>query len=70
MTGTHAREYNIAMHKEISHLIKQSTWCMIPRNNLQKLPNVKSSVLPGTWDFNLKRLPDGFLLKFKALCYV
>ena len=59
MTGTHAQKYRIEIHKEISHIIKQSTWCMIPRNNLHKLPNEKSSVLPRTLAFKIKQLCDG-----------
>ena len=39
---------------------------MIPQNTLQKLPNVKSYVLPGKWLFNHKRQMDGYTLKFKA----
>ena len=66
MAKPHAWEYNIAMHKYISQIIKQSTWCMIPCNTIQKLPNVKSPVLPGTWELKLKPLPDGSPLKFKA----
>ena len=40
---------------------------MIHQNNIQKLPNSKYRMLPGTWDFKIKWLPDGSPLKFKAL---
>ena len=35
-------------------------------NTLHKLPNSKYPVLPGTWDYRLKRLPDESPIKFKA----
>ena len=38
---------------------------MTPCNNIQKLPNIKYPVLPGTWVFNLRQQPDGSPLKFK-----
>ena len=58
MTGPHAREYKIAMHKDISQLTNQSKWCMINHNTLQKLPNGKYPVLPVTQALNIKRLSD------------
>ena len=66
MTGPHAREYKIAMHKDISQLINQSKWCMINHNTLQKLPNGKYPVLPVTQALNIKRLSDWSPLKIKA----
>ena len=48
MTGTYAREYKISMHKDILHLIKQSTRCMTPHNTIQKLTNEEYHVLPVT----------------------
>ena len=66
MVGTHILEYTIAMHKEINHIIKQSTLCIIPCNTIQKLPNERSTLLPGTWDFKLNRLLVGSSLKFKS----
>ena len=66
MTGLHAREYKIATHKEISQLIKQYTWYMITQNTLQEIPDGKYHMLPVTWDFNLKRLPNESPLKSKA----
>ena len=41
MTGTHEQKYKIAMHKQMSQIINQSEWLMIPRNTVQKLPNGK-----------------------------
>ena len=66
MTWHNAQDYRIAMHKDIYQPIKKYTWCIINQNTLQKLPNGKSTVSPGTWLFKLKRLPDGSPLKFKA----
>ena len=65
-TGPYAREYNIVMHKEIVQIINKSTWCMIPPNNLPKLPNVKSPMLSGRCNFKPNQMPNGYLLKFKA----
>ena len=65
--GEHAAEYHAAMKKEITQLIKQSTWEYIPRSELPCQNNGrKHPVLPGTWAFKLKRLPDGTPLKYKA----
>ena len=58
------------MPKDIDHIIKQSTWCIITHNTLQKLPNGKYPMLHVTSDFNLKRLPNGSPLKFKSLYFV
>ena len=60
ITGPHAIEYKIEMHKDIVYLIKQYIWCIITRNTLQKLTNVKSPVLPRTWASKLKRIPGGY----------
>ena len=39
---------------------------MVPCNYLQKLPNGKFPVLPGTWAFRINRIPGGSTFKFKA----
>ena len=50
------------MVKEIRQLIKQNTWCMIPRSSVPKGKVIFSS----TWAFKLNHLPDGTKSKFKS----
>ena len=65
--GEHAKEYGEAIVKEIKQLIKQSTWKVMLRNEVPPTSDGKKrTVLPSTWAFRLKRLPDGTPLKFKA----
>jgi hypothetical protein len=59
MNGEYAEQYIQAMQLEVSTLIQQRTWSMIPRT-----PDL--NVLKGTWVFKLKRLPDGSPSRFKA----
>ena len=54
------------MHKDISQIIKKYTWYMINRNTLQKLRNGKYYLLPGTWAFQLKQLPNVSPLKLNS----
>ena len=48
---------------EVKGILKQKIWIRIGR---QTAP-VNKPVLPETWDFKLKRLPDGSPLKYKAM---
>ena len=65
--GEHSKEYIEAMMKEIKQLIKQSTWESVLRKDVPPTPDGKRrTILPSTWAFRLKRLPDGTPLKFKA----
>jgi hypothetical protein len=67
MTGPHADEYRKAMELEIRQLLIQRTWNRISRDDVPTNSNGKKQrILPGTWAFKLKRLPDGTPLKFKA----
>jgi hypothetical protein len=59
MNGEYAEQYIEAMQLEVSTLIQQRSWTMVPRT-----PGFK--VLKGTWVFKLKRLPDGSPSRFKA----
>ena len=52
-------QYIEAMQKEISALIHQNTWIMVPHSEAD-------NVIKSTWDFKLKRLPEGTPSKFKA----
>ena len=62
MSGKYAHEWQKAMVTEVKGILKQKTWTSVPRADVPK----STPVLPGTWAFKLKRLPDGSLLKFKA----
>ena len=67
MLGEHADEYRKAMVTEINQLLRQRTWDRVDRASIPNGPDGKPRrVLPGTWAFKLKRLPDGTPLKFKA----
>ena len=61
MNGESSIEYQLVIVKEIRQLIKQNTWCSIPRSSV---PNNKA-IIHGTWAFKIKRLPDGTMSKHK-----
>ena len=50
------------MITEIKGILKQKTWINIDRKSVP----TNKPILPGTWAFKLKRLPDGSPLKYKA----
>ena len=50
------------MRTEIKELEGHKTWKVVPRSSVKK----GNKVLPGTWDFKIKRYPDGRKLKTKA----
>ena len=62
LTSDRAHEWEKAMVEEVKGILKQKTWVSVDR---KKVPPNKT-VLPGTWAFKLKRLPDGSPLKYKA----
>ena len=67
LTGEYARKYEATMLKEIRQLIQQNTWQSISRSVLPVMKNGRHQcVLPGTWAFKLKQLPDGTPSRFKA----
>ena len=67
LTGEHAHEFAKAMIKEIKTLISINTWKPIPRDKVPTtVDGKKRPILPGTWAFKIKRLPDGSISKFKA----
>jgi hypothetical protein len=53
-------EWKVSMHKEISSLIKQGTWEIVPKSTAD------SKILPGTWTLRRKRNPDGTIKSLKA----
>ena len=59
-------EYQQVMVKEIRQLLKQNTWCSVPRSSVSK----GKAILLGTWVFKLKRLSDETKSKFKSIYYV
>ena len=62
MSGANAHEWEKAMIVEIRGILKQKTWIGIDRKSVSN----NKPILPGTWAFKLKRLPDGSSLKYKA----
>ena len=67
LSGEHAQDYEEAMIKEITQLIKQRCWDPILRSKVPPSDTgQRRPILKGTWAFKLKRSPDGSPLKFKA----
>ena len=67
MNGENVDDYVAAMKKEITQLVKQNTWEVMPRSSVPQMPDgTDRNILKGTWAFKLKRLPDGKPSKFKA----
>jgi hypothetical protein len=65
MTGEHRFEFTEAMMKEIRALEKKETWHGVLTSTIP----AGAQVVPLTWVFKIKRLPNGDFSKFKArLC--
>jgi hypothetical protein len=65
MRGPHEEEFKKGMWDEIKQLESHNTWRKVKRSSLPEGANV----LPSTWAFRIKRLPNGLIRKFKArLC--
>ena len=62
MAGPHREAFHIGMKKEIKELEERSTWTVVKRSSIPEGANV----LPGTWEFRIKRFPTGLIQKFKA----
>ena len=62
MSGDDANEYRHAMATKITQLEKKGTWQIVDRFSIPDDVNV----LPSTWVFKRKRLPDGTIRKYKA----
>ena len=60
--GEYSTEFQQAMIDEITALERHKTWSVIKNSQIPEGANV----LPGTWAFRIKRLPDGTLRKHKA----
>ena len=56
--GEFSEKYMEAMKKEVSALIFQNIWIMVPRIKTD-------NVIMSTWAFKLKQLPDGTPSKFE-----
>ena len=61
MTGEDADEYYLAMAKEVHQLEEKQTWQIVDHTSI-----CDANVLPGTWVFKCKRLPNGTIRKYKA----
>lgn len=59
MTGPYEKDFWLAAEKEINTLKSMDVWDEVPRQDWM-------NVLPGTWAFRIKRIPDGTVSKFKA----
>eukprot|EP00980_Cylindrotheca_fusiformis_P019967 scaffold7036_cov69-Cylindrotheca_fusiformis.AAC.1 len=65
MTGEHREQFVEAMTKEIRELEKKDTWNAVEASTVPD----DAQVVPLTWVFRIKRLPNGLFSKFKArLC--
>ena len=62
MTGPHRKEFEKAMIKEIRDLEKRGAWTGVLRSSIPK----GAEIVPLTWVFKIKRLPNGEFDKFKA----
>jgi len=63
MSGPHREEFIKAMSVEISQLVEKETW---HHAMLRSHVPAGHKVIPLTWVFRIKRLPNGELNKFKA----
>ena len=62
MTGPHRKEFEKAMIKEIRDLEKRGAWTGVLKSSVPK----GAQIVPLTWVFKIKRLPNGDFDKFKA----
>jgi hypothetical protein len=60
MTGQHRAEFEKAMMKEIRELEKKSTWHAVLVSTLP----AETKVVPLTWVFRIKRLPNSIITSF------
>ena len=62
MYGTYAQEFQTAMKDEIAAVERHNTCTVVDKASVPAGANL----LPGTWTFRIKRLPNGTLRKHKA----
>ena len=62
MEGPHREEFKKAMQKEIEALESHGTWQGTLRSSVPQ----GAEIVPLTWAFRIKRLPNGDFDKFKA----
>ena len=56
MTWTYRYEFMKAMTQDIKELEQHGTWAIVSRKSV-----TGTHILPNTWDFKVKRFPDGRL---------
>ena len=56
----HIQEWRKAMDIEISQLEAIISWDKVD------ISDAKSKIIPGTWVFHVKQMPDGEIKKYKA----
>ena len=61
MTGPYKVDFIQDMTQEFKELEHHGTWTIVSRKSVTGY-----HILPSTWDFKVKRFPDGRLQKFKA----
>ena len=65
MEGLHSKEFRATMEKETEELQAHGTWQGVVKSTIPK----NAEIVPLTWVFRIKHLPNGELDKFKArLC--
>jgi len=62
MTGPHRKEFEKAMIKEIKELEARGAWTGVLHSTVPK----GVQIVPLTWAYKIKQLPNGELDKFKA----
>ena len=62
MRSPYSKEFKAAMMTEIKSLVKHGTWVGLLCSSLPEGANV----IPSTWAFRIKRLPDSTIYKWKA----
>ncbi len=62
LTGEHSKQFEEAMTREIRELEGRDAWTGVLRSSVPK----GIQIVPLTWVFKIKRLPNGDLDKFKA----
>ena len=56
ITGPYKADFMQAMTQEIKELEQHGTWAIVSRKSV-----TGTHILPNTWDFKVKRFPDGRL---------
>ena len=62
ITGTYKSEFMQTITQEIKELEQHGTWTIFSRKSA-----TGAHMLSSTWDFRVKRFPDGRLRNFRAI---